>query len=314
VTTIGADRPESRWPRTLLSTCCVPWAADGSLCEDAFRANIRRQADAGLQDLYIFGTAGEGYAVDDRQFDAVARAFVAECVAAGARPMVGIISSALTTVVGRIERAAALGVRAFQISLPSWGALSDVELGAFFDAVCGRFPELRFLHYNLPRAQRLVRAPEYVALAARHPNLVATKVAVPDLALVASLLSEAAVLRHFLTESAFVFGSLVGRPGLLVAISSVNPRLARRLFDAGTSGDLATLTTLHADLLALRAVVREVVGASAHMDGAFDKVYCRLRDDRFPLRLLPPYQGVTEEAFVTIKSRLRRRFPHWLER
>ena len=65
--------------------------------------------------------------------------------------MVGVISPSLTTIIERIERAAALGFSAFQISLPNWGTLSDHELRTFFREVCGRFPELRFLHYNLPR-------------------------------------------------------------------------------------------------------------------------------------------------------------------
>jgi dihydrodipicolinate synthase/N-acetylneuraminate lyase len=45
----------------------------------------------------------------------------------------------------------------------------------FFELTCGGFPQLRFLHYNLPRAQRVLSPEDYLRLAGRHPNLMATK-------------------------------------------------------------------------------------------------------------------------------------------
>ena len=63
----------------------------------------------------------------------------------------------------------------FQISLPSWGTLDEAETMLFFQTVCGRFPDCRFLHYNLPRAGRIIRGREYHRIAEAVPNLVATK-------------------------------------------------------------------------------------------------------------------------------------------
>ncbi len=299
--------------QTMLATCCVPWTEDCSLDVELFRAGVRRQITAGVKDLYVFGTAGEGYAVDEGLFNAVLREFVEECVEGGATPMAGVISLSLRTVLDRIERAAALGVRSFQISLPSWGALNDAELHAFFDAVCGRYPELTFLHYNLPRAQRVLLAGDYAAIAARHPNLVATKQGIADLGTIANILAAVPATRHFLIESAFMFGCMAGEPGLLVAISAINPRLSRAFFEAGLAGDLETLRALHADTVGMRAIIRREVGTTAHMDGAFDKLYCKLHDDRFSLRLLPPYQGVPDVVFGRIKEQLLRAYPHWME-
>jgi hypothetical protein len=36
---------------------------------------------------------------------------------------------------------------------------------------------------------------------------------------------------------------------------------------------------------------------SAHMDGAYEKVLARAHGARLALRLLPPYQGATEDAY-----------------
>ena len=302
----------SRYPRTILATCCVPWQPDGEVDEPVFRAGIRHLVASGFRDLYVFGTAGEGYAVCERRFDEVVAVFADECRAHAVPPMVGIISPALATVIGRIERCLARGIDLFQISLPSWGALSGPELLAFFGETCGRFPEARFLHYNLRRAGRLVEPAEYAALADRHPNLVATKNAGADVRTVAALLDRAGALRHFVTEPGWVYGSLLGECGFLVSIASINPALAWAYFEAGLRRDAAVLGGLARELALMTDALIEAAGPGVHMDGAFDKVFNRLHDPRFSLRLLPPYAGYDEEAFARFRAQLAERFPRWL--
>jgi hypothetical protein len=46
------------------------------------------------------------------------------------------------------------------------------------------------------------------------------------------------------------------------------------------------------------------------MDGAFDKLLWKLHDERFPLRLLPPYEGATDAGFARFRTALRERYPH----
>ena len=56
----------------------------------------------------------------------------------------------------------------------------------------------------------------------------------------------------------------------------------------------------------------EFLGDRVHMDGAYDKMFARINDPRFPLRLLPPYSCVSEEQFQTFEAALRHRCPKWL--
>src|SRR5215207_1389819 len=149
-----------------------------------------------------------GRAVDDPKFERVARVFVDEMRSGGAEPMVGVISLAQETILRRIAWTRdTLGVRQFQISLPSWGALEDLEVRAFLDAVLGRFEDCQFLHYNLLRTKRLVSPSEYAAIAADHPNLVATKNSTDSMQRVRDLLDHASEVRHFLNERGFLYGS-----------------------------------------------------------------------------------------------------------
>lgn len=301
-----------RYPPTLMGTVCVPWDEEGRFLEAIFRDQVRLLVAAGYQDLYVFGTAGEGHAVDEAQFDQVGRAFQEEMAGAGLPARIGIISLSLGTVIGRIERALGWGARRFQTSLPSWGALNDRELGGFFRETCGRFPEAEFMHYNLHRAGRLVTPAEYGRLAEEHPNLVATKHGgVDSMGAIDALQSQAPALQHFFGERGFAYGSLRGECGLLVSLASANLCAGREFYEAGRRGDAETLLALQAELGELREALHALVGDGAHMDGAFDKLFCRLHDERFPLRLLPPYVGVEEGVFERFHELLRTRFRRW---
>jgi len=304
----------ARYPRTVLATCCLPWREDGKLDEPLFRRTVRNLVAAGLTDLYVFGTAGEGHAVSETDFRRVVEAFAEEMQAAGGRAMVGIISLSLPTIIERIAFAAACGVRAVQFSLPSWGPLNDGELRRFFAEICGAFPDIAFLHYNLMRTGRLVRPQEYAELAATHQNLVATKYGAGDPETVAGLLQHAPELRHFLTELGFFLGAPLGECGLLASIAASNPGLARAYFQAGIDRDQPRLADLYRDLAGMMGAIRRAAGGMGLTDGAYDKIIAKVGDPDFPLRLLPPYQGATDEGYRCYVDELAARFPRWLPR
>src|SRR5438046_6926114 len=202
-----------------MGTAVVPWTDAFGLDETLFRDEIRSLLAADYAYLYVFGTAGEGYAVDDAQFEQIARVFVDQMRAGNAEPMVGVIALSLPTMLRRIAYARdTLGVRRFQLSLPSWGALEEAEVRAFFDDVLGRFEDCQFLHYNLLRTKRLVGANEYAVIAADHPNLVATKNTTDSMQRVRELFSSASMLRHFVNERGFAYASLFAEPGLLISL------------------------------------------------------------------------------------------------
>jgi dihydrodipicolinate synthase/N-acetylneuraminate lyase len=268
--------------------------------------------DGGIRHLYVFGTAGEGYAVSEGQFDEVVRIFDEETRPHGIDPMIGIISLSLPTIVERIERCLDRGMRTFQISLPAWGALTGTEVDAFFHETCGRFPEAQFLHYNLPRTKRFIAPEEYETLAHRHPNLVATKNSGANAETLQALFSRAGMLRHFITESSFATGIRMGECGFLISVASINLRLAQEYFAAGMQGDDGKLQHLADDCMRIGRLLIETVGPDPHIDGAYDKVFCKLHDAEFPLRLLPPYQDYGEAAFTRFREALAANFPEWL--
>ncbi len=301
-----------RYRPCVLATCCLPWHEDNTFAEDIFRRSVRHLVGQGIRDMYIFGTAGEGYAINEAQFDEITPVFLDEISGDGIQGMVGLISLSLPTVIARIEKARELGARRFQISLPSWGTLRDAEMATFFRETLGRFPDCEFLHYNLMRTGRIVTGTEYGRLAAEYPNLVATKNSTADEERLKSLMTEAPQLQHFITEGGFAKASTMGECGFLISFASTNFDLGQAYFRAGLEQNFPLLNEMHAELDGIAADLRASVANSAHMDGAFDKMFCRLHDDNFPLRLLPPYDGISEEVYQRYAADLQAKHPRWM--
>ena len=310
-----------RYPRVTLAAVCIPWSELGDVLDDVFREQVRLHLRAGVRHLYVFGTAGEGYAVTERQFDEIVDLFHGEMQGPDAHPMIGLISLSTRTTIERIERCLERGLTTFQFALPGWGALNDRELSTFFTEVLGRFPQARFVHYNLQRAGRVLGPAEYARLAAEFPNLVGAKNGTSNIVMLHDLLTAAPGLRQFYTELGYPQGCLAGEPGYLMSLTTMNPWLGVRFFEAGVAGDLATLARIQAQALELfellvgsggAEVGATFPGAKPHMDGAYEKVLARVLDRTMPLRLLPPYQSVTEAAFEEFLRRVGERLPEWL--
>jgi dihydrodipicolinate synthase/N-acetylneuraminate lyase len=299
--TMTSPEPARRLPPTVLATCVLPWDDRLRFDEDAFREHVRLVAAHMTRHLYVFGTAGEGYAVTEAQFRDVARVFWDEARRCAVTPMLGIISTSLGTVIERIEFGLGLGYRQFQISFPAWGRVSDAERDMFFSETCGRFGQAQFLHYNTPRGGRVLTGAEYGRLAAEHRSLAAVKFTSSDAAVVAELVRNAAPVQCFLTEPAYVLAD--GNSGLLVSLSGVRLGLPGR-FQAARGAGLRELGRLAEAVDELLEDSFSAACPSAHMDGAYEKVLARAHGARLTLRLLPPYQGATEDAYRRFEAGL----------
>lgn len=299
-----------RYPSCIMSTCCIPWDEQGRFAESIFRHGVRTTLKLGTKHVYVFGTAGEGYAVTEKQFDQIVAAFADEMRQGQAEPMVGVINLSLATILERIERARGMGVKHYQISLPSWGALSEVELFDFFHRVCSRFPDCQFIHYNLPRTKRLVTGRDYARLAEENPNLVASKNCGDSLSHIHSLVTGSPQLQHFLSESGYIYGSMFGECGILASYIMNWPKL-QALLAAGHRHDIATLTSIQREIDVVTQTLFECV-PDTRIDGAYDKMFEKMYDPSYPLRLLPPYVGPSDAEYQAFVKLLRERLPEWV--
>ena len=229
---------KKRYPRRRLAACMLPWTEKFELDVPVFEQQVQTAIDDGYESLYLMGTAGEGYALSEARFKQVVEIFAARTTGKGLDPQIGVIGLSMEQIIFRIALAHDLGIRMFQISLPSWGALDETETMLFFKTVCGEFPDSRFLHYNLPRAKRIIRGAEYHSIAEEVPNLVATKNSSTDYARTYDLLKHAPELQHFLLEGNFAMGCTISECSLPLqfrgAVSQDHPKVLRSRHQAGS--------------------------------------------------------------------------------
>lgn len=141
----------------------------------------------------------------------------------------------------------------------------------------------------------------------------ATKTTMGGLAGAEELVRNAPELMHFMGEGNFPNGSMFGQVGLLSSFAEVAPHRSRELFEAGVKRDVATLFRLQAEFATFGADIFSVVSSGPHMDGAYDKMLVKLGLlPEFPLRLLSPYQGFTDEDYRAMRQVLDERYSDWL--
>lgn len=302
-----------RYPQAILVSCEAPWDEREQLLEEVFRQEVQ-MVRRHFNHLYVFGTAGEGYAVDTARFRQIVRIFYEETRGPDCHPQVGVIGLSTANIIKRIGFAYEVGFRTFQISLPSWGALNDAELLTFFADVCGAFPDAQFLHYNLPRAKRVLAGRDYRRLIEAIPNLVATKNTGGGLERAADLMTHAAELQHFFGEQNYPHGCLYGECSLLSSFGPMSPHKAKALFEAGRKRDYAAMFALQKEFHDMLVDVLGPLLAAGRIDGAYDKLLVRLGGlEAMPLRLLSPYQGFSEEEYQVCKQTLHTHYPDWVQ-
>ncbi len=301
-----------RYPQAVLVSCEIPWDAEYNLLEAVFREEIRRVLEH-FNHLYIFGTAGEGYAVNTAQFQQIVQVFYEETHAPNVNPMVGLIGLSTPIILEKLAFAYNLGFRVFQISLPSWGTLSDGEMLTFFQDVCGAYPDAQFLHYNLPRTGRVLEAHHYRKLIDTIPNLVATKNTAGGHQRAAALVQQAGELQHFLGESNFLQGTLYGECSLLATFATLTPRRSKVYFEAALRREFATMLDMQQGFHDLLIDLFATLEGERRIDGAYDKLWVKLGGlETMPLRLLSPYHTFTEAQYMACKRMLEEKYADWI--
>lgn len=300
-----------RYHQAILVSCEIPWDDNEQLIEEVFRHEVRETLARGFNDLYIFGTAGEGYAVDRSRFERIVSIFGEETSSPGVNPQVGVIGLSTAQVLERISFAYSRGFRTFQISLPCWGALNDNELTRFFSGVCGAFPDARFLHYNLARTKRVLSPIDYRRLADAVPNLAASKNTGTSVNTTAALVTLIPEMQHFFGETMFPTGCLYGECSLLSSFAPMIPSKTKQFFEFGRTRQIRELFEMQKEYLAMVEDVIAPMRRRELMDGAYDKLLVRLGGCPMPARLLSPYDSFPEEVFEECRTIFEQRYPHW---
>ena len=115
-------------------------------------------------------------------------------------------------------------------------------------------------------------------------------------------------------EGNFPHGALLRESSLLASYAELSPRQTFALFEAGRTGDAGELMRLQHAFQRLGTDLWEQPTPGPHMDGAYDKMLVKLGMlPEFPLRLLSPYTGFSEDDYQVCKRFLEAEYRSWLE-
>ena len=102
-------------------------------------------------------------------------------------------------------------------------------------------------------------------------------------------------LQYFITEPDLDTQTCLGKQ-VITFISSINMRKAWEYFHASVKETFTQLCNFR-EIYGVRNALINAIG-TGRIDGAYDKIFCKMILSSYPLRLLPPYSGAHEDEFA----------------
>ncbi|MWA03617.1 hypothetical protein F8568_025175 [Actinomadura sp. LD22] len=256
----------------LLATVTVPlvtsFAGDGAPDPGGVRTLMERLAAAGVTSVMLFGSNGEGTAVETGEI----RQYVRELATtwkglAGASATVTVTVTAASTrrTVARGREALAAGADALVISPPFYYRHDDAELLDHFAALDALGAP--WVAYNIPRYTGNPISVDLAAEMAALPHCVGIKDSSGDLELLAAFARIGKTSPAFAVsqgaESALVAGLRAGAAGITPGFGNLAPGACVALFEAVRHADTDRAEEIQAGLDRLSAIHRVRPGIAA---------------------------------------------------
>ncbi|MBN2851665.1 MAG: dihydrodipicolinate synthase family protein [Clostridia bacterium] len=291
---------KKRYDDTILATACIPWDENFHFDKVNFRLEVEHMIAHGINHIYLFGTAGEGYAVNNAQFEEIVSFFAGLMNKEGMYPMVGLIDMSTDRMEEKLKIAYKYGIRDFQFSLPAWHQLNDREILIFMDSLLLKHQDCRFLLYNLGRTKRILEVDELISLAKRYENFVAVKqTRLTEKDIIA--FQEETPLQLFLTEQNFITLSKTVDCSFLISVGNLDLEMAKDFFRSVKEKDNDKIQYYQEKYASLITDLKNIMNG-LYIDGAYDKLFVKYTLPAFPIRLLPPYEYADQTQFDAFRQ------------
>jgi 4-hydroxy-tetrahydrodipicolinate synthase len=285
----------------LVSALVTPFRAGDGAPDLAAASNLARfQLDHGCDAVLLFGSTGEGAALDDAERSALLDAVLA--VARPAQVMVGLGAGRLPEVIARGREAHARGVRDLLLAdAPYSGASSSALRTEWHAPVARALPDARLFPYAVPSRTGAELLPDDLArLAEDCPNVSGVKDATGRLARMARvrelcgeaftvLCGDDGMLRDALLDPH------IRADGAIAVTTNLAPAAMRELLDAARAGRAARARELHEALALLFGLNSVTVEEDLPVRGALRAVPQRSRNP-VPLKSALAQLGACEAA------------------
>jgi 4-hydroxy-tetrahydrodipicolinate synthase len=232
----------------VMTALVTPFTADGAIDEDALRAHIERQIEAGVDAFVPAGTTGEAATLNMAEHKRVIRLTIEQVN--GRVPVIAGTGSNSTEESIELTRAAKeLGADAALLISPYYVKPSQEGIYQHYRAVAEAV-HLPQILYNVPGRTHSNMLPETVGRLSMIPNIVGLKDATADMAqLTRTILASEGRIEFYSGDDATVMPMMaLGGIGVISVVSNIVPATMKRLLAAMRAGDLAAANTVHRQL------------------------------------------------------------------
>ena len=246
---------------SILTAIVTPFAADGSISFERFRALAEHLVDNGSDGIVVAGTTGEAPTLtDDERLELFAAAV--DAVASRASVVAGTGTYSTAHSVHLTERAHELGVDAFLVVTPYYNNPPPRGIVAHFQAVAATTDKPSVV-YNIPGRVGINIEPETLVDLAEIPNVAAVKQANADLDQARRILAETGLALYAGDDNLVLpFLELGGAGGVCVHTHVVAPQVAEQVRSV-RDGDTARAREIEEEI----APVYEILGAAPNPIG-----------------------------------------------
>lgn len=254
----------------------TPLAADGvTIHEAGVHQMVERLVADGVHGVFVGGTTGEVWALDDEQWSRLVR-FSKEALAGRTPLYVGVSHHSTAGAVARARRAEQLGADIVVSLAPYYIPPGQADIVRHFQALAGA-TALPILIYQYPGIVKTsISLATYVELA-KIPTVIGVKDSLADVTefhhMILTLRDQGQDFRLFLGTD--VLGNIafkMGAQGLVPSLGNVAGRYIVQAYEAALAGDWERSMAAQAKASALKAVYRVVPG-----DSVFDGLLAGLK-------------------------------------
>jgi len=226
-------------PHGIIPPLITPTTPDGKINEPVLRQVINHLIDSGIHGIFPFGTTGEFYAFNNKDYEYMLKVVVEEV---NGRIPVYAGTNHITTAgtIELIKIAENTGVDAVSILTPMFVSQTQDELYKFFEAAANSTKMPIIMYNNKPKTNVDI-APATVAKLAEIDNIVAVKDSTGDMTNAAEYIRLTRHIDNFsvlLGRDTLIYAGLCyGASGAISSCANVAPKTAVAIYERFMAGD-----------------------------------------------------------------------------
>lgn len=310
------DAP-GRWGRLRgnWATLLLPINSDETIDYVRLGEEIDAAINASVDGIYSNGTAGELHNQTEAEFDAIQELLAEKCRAAGMPFVIGACQPDPALALARLRRCKALRPDGFQVILPDWWPVSDLEAIDFLAMAVEAAGDTPLILYNPPHAKRVLTPAELARVLKPHPTVVGVKLANGDAAWYVEASEHLPDTALFVPGHHLATGVKAGiAAGAFSNVACLSPRGAQRWTELMRTDTEAALAIERR----IRAFMDEYIAPFRHDHGysnaALDKLLAAI-GGWAPVgsRLRRPYRWIDEAEALRLRPIAQRTMPELFE-